>query len=185
MKVTREEAAASRERILESASRLFRERGLEGIGVADLMRDAGLTHGGFYGHFASKEDLKAAACERSLERSVEKWTRFIETEKDPVAAIAKRYLSTEHRDDPGHGCAIAALGGDVGREGPAVRRAYTKGLRALLDLLARVSRGATAAARRRRAIATYASLVGALILARAVDDPRLSREILGAVGADY
>ncbi|MGZ5063391.1 MAG: hypothetical protein ACXWAU_16035, partial [Usitatibacter sp.] len=76
-------------------------------------------------------------------------------------------------------------GGDVGREGPAVRRAYTKGLRALLDLLARVSRGATAAARRRRAIATYASLVGALILARAVDDPRLSREILGAVGADY
>jgi TetR/AcrR family transcriptional repressor of nem operon len=183
MKVTREEAAASRERILESAARLFRERGLDGIGVADVMRDAGLTHGGFYGHFDSKDELKAAACERSLTRSIAKWTRFIETEKAPVAAIAKGYLSTDHRDDPGHGCAIAALGGDVGREGPAVRREYTKGLRSLLDLLASVSSGATRAARRRRAIATYASLVGALVLARAVEDPALSDDILRSVRA--
>lgn len=181
MKVTREEAAANRERILEAAARLFRERGLDGIGVADVMGEAGLTHGGFYGHFGSKDELKAAACARSLERSAARWTRFVETERDPVAAIVKRYLSAEHRDDPGHGCAIAALGGDVGREGPEVRRAYTQGWAALLDILASVSPGRTGAARRREAIATYAALVGAVVLARAVDDPRLSEEILTAV----
>jgi TetR/AcrR family transcriptional repressor of nem operon len=184
MKVTREAAAASRERILESAARLFRERGLEGIGVADLMRDAGLTHGGFYGHFASKDELKAAACARALSRSVDKWTQVIESEEAPVAALAKSYLSARHRDDPGRGCAIAAIGSDVAREGPAVRHAITAGLRSLLDLLARVSPGKSRAARRRKAVATYASLVGAIVLARAVDDAKLSDEILHAVAAE-
>jgi TetR/AcrR family transcriptional repressor of nem operon len=181
MRVTREEAAASRERIVESAARLFRERGLEGIGVADLMQDAGLTHGGFYGHFASKDELKVEACARALSRAVARWTHLVESEKAPVAALAKAYLSARHRDDPGGGCAFAAIGGEAARDAPAVRRVFTEGLRKLLAVLARVSPGRSAAARRRQAIATYASLVGAIVLARAVDDAKLSEEILHAV----
>jgi TetR/AcrR family transcriptional repressor of nem operon len=183
MKVTREAAAASRERILESAARLFRENGLDGIGVADLMKDAGLTHGGFYGHFASKDELKAEACARTLERSLGKWTRIVQDERDPLAAIAKSYLSPRHRDNPGSGCALASIGGDVARQESPVRHAVTEGVKALVDVLASVTPGKSKAARRRAALAAYSSLIGALVLARAVDDAKLSEEILRATAA--
>ena len=186
MRVTREEAARSRERILEAASRLFRERGLDGIGVADLMQSAGLTHGAFYAHFASKEDLMVEACARALARSAARWDRVAETSESSRAALAElatSYLSSRHRDHPGHGCVIAALGADVARQGGAVRRAYTRGLEALLGRLARLVPGRDVTARRRRALATYASMVGGVVLARAVDDAALSEEILNAVAA--
>ena len=184
MRVTRAEAAASRERILDAASRLFRERGLDGIGVADLMKSAGMTHGGFYTHFASKEDLMAKACERALAKSALRWDRLAaQPEADVLAALAATYLSPRHRDNPGTGCAIAALGADVSRQGPGVRHAFTEGLRGLIDRLARFVPGRLRTAKRRRALAIYASMVGGVVLARAVDDAELSDEILQAVAA--
>src|SRR5262245_33321618 len=124
MKVTREEAARNRERIVDAAARLFRERGFEGIGVADLMKEVGLTHGGFYGHFASKDDLEVEACTRALAHSLALWRKRSEvTRGDPLSAITDVYLTAKHRDDPGAGCLLAALGSDVSRRGPSVRRA--------------------------------------------------------------
>ncbi len=183
MKVTREEANASRERILEGAARLFREKGLDGIGVANLMRDAGLTHGAFYGHFDSKEELMGAACERAMQGSIERWERIAASGRGSVMKrIAAAYLSPRHRDAPGAGCAVAALAGDVARQGGAARRSFTEGLCLQLRWLASATLGRTAAARRKRAIAEYSTLVGALVLARAVDDSALSEEILAATG---
>ena len=163
VRVTREQAAANREKILEIAGALFRERGFDGIGVADIMKRAGLTHGGFYGHFASKDDLAAEITARVLGRSG--WMER---------------LSPRHRDDPGRGCLFAALGSDVVRQPRSVRRAFTEGLRLRVDALARLAPGRSAAVRRQKALATMAELVGALILSRAVDDPKFSDEILEA-----
>ncbi len=184
MKVSREQVAENRERILEAATQRFRERGFEGIGVADLMKEAGLTHGGFYGHFASKEDLIAQACARASDRSRARWARLSERAPDnPLAEIARVYLTPQHRDSPGAGCLIAALGPDVARQGPAVRDAVTAGVRAALDFLTRIVPGRSRAAKRRKAIASYASMVGGMVLARAVNDRVFSKEILDAVEA--
>jgi TetR/AcrR family transcriptional repressor of nem operon len=182
MKVSREQAAASRERILDAGTRLFRERGFDGIGVADLMREAGLTHGGFYGHFASKEELMAKACERALAKSAAKWEALHARDgHEALAAMADSYLSTRHRDNPGAGCIVAAVGEEAARHGPPVRHAFTLGVRSLIDILGRVMPGRTRAARRDQALATFASMVGAMVLARAVDDPKLSVQILKVV----
>lgn len=182
MKVTREEAARNRERIIDAAARLFRERGFDGIGVAELMNEVGLTHGGFYGHFASKDDLEVQACTRALARSLTLWKRRSERVQDnPLSAIADVYLSAGHRDDPGAGCLLAALGSDVWRRSPGIRHAVTEYLNSAFDLLTGLVPGRSKAARRRKAIDTYARLVGALVLARAVDDDALSREILDVV----
>jgi len=184
MRVSREQAAENRERILDTAAKLFREKGFDGIGVADLMGAAGLTHGGFYGHFASKDDLVAQACARTFARSVEAWGRSAGQEaRSVLAAITTSYLSVKHRDHPGSGCLLAALGTDVSRQGPSVRRVVTEGLLGLIGLLTRVVPGRSAAAKRERALATMASLVGALVLARAVDNKTLSEEILQATAA--
>lgn len=182
MKVSREQAAQNRERIVDAATQLFRERGFEGIGVADLMKTVGLTHGGFYGHFSSKEDLMTQACVRALARSQETWARHATRSRDDaLPLIARSYLSTRHRDDPGAGCLLAALGSDVARQGPGVRHAVTEGMRRAFDLLARVVPGKSAKNRRQNAIAAYASWVGAMVMARAVDDRALSQEIMDAV----
>ena len=182
MRVTREEAAANRERILEVAGALFRERGFDGIGVADIMKRAGLTHGGFYGHFASKDDLAAEITSRVLGR--DGWLeRLTGTARPSPGAIVRAYLSRRHRDDPGRGCLFAALGSDVVRQPRSVRRAFTDGLRLRVEALRRVLPGRSAAARRREALAMLSGLVGALILSRAVDDPKLSDEILDAAAS--
>jgi TetR/AcrR family transcriptional repressor of nem operon len=184
MKVSREQAAANRERILDIASIRFRERGFDGIGIADLMQEAGLTHGGFYGHFASKEDLLAEVCERTLADSIARWAGICARgDGNPVSTIARNYLSTRHRDDPAHGCAVPALGIESARRAPQARRAITRGVRGLLDVLAGAMPGTTRAARRRHALTSFAGLVGAIVLARAVDDAKLSEEILAAVAA--
>ena len=181
MKVSREQAAQNRERIVDAAARRFRERGFEGIGVADLMKEAGLTHGGFYGHFSSKEDLMREASVRALTGSVALWSTLAErAPRDPLAAIAGVYLTSRHRDNPGAGCLLAALGPDVSRQGTGVRRAVTDSVRAAVDLLANLVPRKSKAARRQKAIVTYATLVGAMVMARAVDDRALSQEILDA-----
>lgn len=182
MRVTRDQAAANRETILEVAGTLFRERGYDGIGVADIMKRAGLTHGGFYGHFASKDDLAAEITARVLGR--EGWLERLTGKRRPAMAdVVRNYLSPRHRDDPGHGCLFAALGSDVARQPRSVRRAFTDGLRKRLDIVRNLLPGRSAAVRRQKAIAVMAGLVGALVLARAVDDPKLSDEILEAVAA--
>ena len=181
MKVTKEQAAQNRERIVEVAAQLFRQRGFEGIGVADLMKQAGLTHGGFYGHFSSKDDLIAEASARALTRSLALLSNLPERASgDPLSAIAGAYLTSKHRDDPGTGCLLAALGSDVPRQGPAVRRAVADHVRAAVELLTKLIPGKSRGARRQKAISAYATLVGAMVLARAVDDRDLSQEILDA-----
>ena len=181
MKVSREQAAQNRERILDAAAQLFRERGFDGIGVADLMKEAGLTHGGFYGHFSSKDDLIAQASARELTRSLAHWSKVSDRASgDRLSAIAAVYLNRTHRDNPGEGCVLAALGPDVSRQGPAVRGAITGYVRSVVDLLVNLVPGKSKAARRQKAISTYATLVGAMVLARAVDDRALSQEILDA-----
>jgi len=182
MKVTREQAAQNRDRILDTAAKLFREHGFDGIGVADLMKAAGLTHGGFYGHFDSKEDLMAQACAHALTKSVDRWELAIEKSPgDPLSAVVQAYVSAKHRDQPGLGCALAALGPDAYRQGPQVRKTLTAGMRSLVDILIRLLPEKSKAAKRQRALAAFSAMVGALILARAVDDAKLSNEILHAV----
>jgi len=181
MKVSKEKAAESRERILDTAARLFRERGFDGIGVADLMKSAGLTHGGFYGHFASKDDLIAQVSERVTSKSSKRWAKAAEESEDPLTEIASSYLSKRHRDDPGAGCLLAALGPDVARQSSKVRSGVTDGIRSAIDILSTMTAGASDAEKREAAIATYAGLIGAVVLSRSVDDPVLSEEILAAV----
>jgi TetR/AcrR family transcriptional repressor of nem operon len=149
------------------------------------MKDAGLTHGGFYGHFSSKEALMGEACDRALANSVAKWDKLCASgDTKALSAIVKYYLSTRHRDDLGGGCAVVALGAEVSRHGPNVRKATSDGVRSLVDVLARVVPGKTRAAKRKRALATFATMVGAIVLARAVlSDAELSEEILKAASA--
>jgi len=182
MKVSRIQAAENHERILDIATRLFRERGIDGIGVADLMEAAGLTHGGFYGHFKSKEDLVSQACARAVTRMRQNWTNVIDQSTgDPLEALASTYLTPKHRDGAGRGCPMAALGPEIARQGPNVRRAFTEELRPFFDYLSAIVQGSSTGLRRQKALAAYASLVGALVVSRAVDDTALSNEILAAV----
>lgn len=188
MKVSREQAALNRERIVETAARLFREKGYDGIGVADLMKNAGLTHGGFYGHFASKEDLMIEACQHALEKSLEGWrTKVAQDPRQALTAIVDNYLTPKHRDQPGTGCPAAAMGVDVARMSPGARPAFTQATRqqfALLqDLMPDNTPDGTPERRRQQAIATFSAMVGAMVLARSIDDEALSQEILDAVKA--
>src|SRR6266850_7061867 len=183
VRVTRKQAAANREKVLEVAGTLFRERGFDGIGVVDIMKRAGLTHGGFYGQFTSKDDLAAETTARVLGKAG--WQERLTGKADPsFGEVVRAYLSPRHRDDPGTGCLIAAVGSDAARQPRAVRRAFTDGFRAQIGALMKLVQGRSQAARRERALATMASLVGALILARAVDDPALSDEILKATATE-
>lgn len=186
MRVSREQAEENRRRIVEVAGTLFREKGFNGIGVADLMKEAGLTHGGFYGHFASKDDLAAEACAEALAGAAARWERLAErSPEEALGRIVGFYLSAAHRDGSAKGCPIAALAVDAGRQGGPVRRAFTTGLRPFIETLARLLPGRAEEERRRKALATLSGLVGALILARAVEDADLSAEILAAASAAF
>ena len=183
MRVTRKQAAANREKVLDVAGTLFRERGFDGIGVADIMKRAGLTHGGFYGQFGSKDDLAAETTARVLGKAG--WQERLTGKANPsFGDMVRAYLSPRHRDDPGTGCLISALGSDAARQPRAVRRAFTDGFRARIDALVKLVPGRSQAARREKALATMAGLVGALILSRAADDPALSDEILKATATE-
>lgn len=181
MRVSREKFAENRERILDVAARLFREKGFDGIGVADIMKAAGLTHGGFYGHFASKEDLIAQASERAAKVLVAEWEHLAQTQpQTALSEMASVYLSESHRDHPGEGCGLSALGPDIARQSGAVRGAVTDVMRRRIATLEQAVSGATPVQKREAALAAYATLVGALVLARVSNDPELSRELLAA-----
>jgi TetR/AcrR family transcriptional repressor of nem operon len=185
MKVSRERAAENRHHVVEVASRLFRARGFDGVGIADLMKAAGLTHGGFYGQFNSKDDLATEASARAFENTAEAWEAVSRQKaKEPLAALVSFYLSEQHRDDMDTGCPLASLGVDSARHDGSVRRVFTEGLHRLLEILEGVEPGRTRRIRHRRALATMATMVGALVLARAADDDKLSIELIEVVRDD-
>jgi TetR/AcrR family transcriptional repressor of nem operon len=182
MRVSREQATENRGKILHTAAQLFREKGFDGIGIADLMKKVGLTHGGFYGHFASKEDLMAQTCEYAVDDILaQNRASFGEGEGTYYQRFIANYLSCEHRDNPGSGCLMAALGADAARQSPMIKRAFTQSFNRLLASLMKILPVKNEAAKREQALATLASLVGAQVIARAVDDSELSQEVLRAV----
>jgi TetR/AcrR family transcriptional repressor of nem operon len=168
MRNSREVAAENRERIVAAAARLFRERGIAAVGIAELMESAGMTHGGFYKHFESKDALIAEACAYSFGEPGGSLRSAAESAKpgEELRKIVDSYLSRRHRDNPGKGCAIAALGGEVGnRESPA-REALQAGRERLVSLVARYMKGDDA---KDVANAFVATMVGALITSRLAD----------------
>ena len=199
-RVSREQTAANRQTIEEVAARLFREHGIDGVSVADLMGAAGMTHGGFYGHFESKDALAAVACSHAFAQSAQRRERWSRRAPDGTAALrefTERYLSNRHRDDAGQGCPAVALAADVARQAPAapVRAAYAAGVSSMAGNIARMlgeagtmpsHAGAAHAADpavRSAALARMATMVGAVILARATEGDALSAEILAAARA--
>jgi TetR/AcrR family transcriptional repressor of nem operon len=162
--------AENRQRILEVASRLFREKGFDAVGVAEVMKAAGLTHGSFYGHFSSKDDLIVQSLTHALGQR--------NGASLPLPAYMKEYLSPRHRDNRAGGCPISGLVADTLRQTPEARAAVTDGVRAQIDRMSEKAEGPAEADRRRRAIASWSAMVGATILARAMVDPALSKEIL-------
>jgi TetR/AcrR family transcriptional repressor of nem operon len=180
MRVSKEKAAQNRQDILTAAARLFREQGVSATGVDAITKDVSLTHGAVYSHFGSKEAIAAAAIRLALQGSKRWWQRLAERKatKQAFAAIVAAYLSREHRDAPGQGCVAAALGADVARQPHSVREAFTEEFKDGLAFLAEVTPGEDPARRYEDAIAAFASMVGALTLARAVSDETLADLIL-------
>jgi len=181
MKVTKAQVIENRARIVATASQLFRERGYDGVGVADLMDAAGFTHGGFYKHFGSKADLmaEATACGLAQTRGG--------TARVEAAEFVTRYVSREHRDARGHGCTLAALSGDAARQSAPIKAEFAKGIENLLAVLKVESAAAGSdgpEGMRARAIGIVAQAIGAIILSRACpDDSPLTDEILEACRA--
>ena len=171
----------TRERILLAAARAIRRHGYEGVGVAEVMKDAGLTHGGFYAHFASRDALLAAAAEQAGAESNENLSRAISRAKpgEELMALVDSYLDDRHvtAAEQGLGCAIAAAGSDIPRQHPEVRRTVSRRIKDLIGLVERQFPEWGKQAAHEKAMAIVATLIGALTLARAVDDPQLSRAI--------
>jgi TetR/AcrR family transcriptional regulator, transcriptional repressor for nem operon len=170
--------AESHDRIVQLAATRFRENGLNGIGVADLMRDAGLTHGGFYRHFASRDELVAEAVERALQEGARAVDAVASTSKSHLTAVVNAYLSPAHCDQVGTSCAVTTLASDVARGNDRARAAYTRQVVRYLELFTKLIPGVGQRSRRKRAIAALSTLVGALSMARAVNNKKLSLEIL-------
>ena len=179
------QAQSHRRAITDVSARLMRERGIDGVSVADLMNAAGLTHGGFYGHFDSKEELAAEACTHAFIQSVQRWKTRIAAHADPGAALralTETYLSARTRDNPGTSCPTAALVCDVARAPmrAPVRAAFLTGTQQLIDVLASLQPGGDSERARHKALAQFSTLVGAVLLARATAGDELSDEILRA-----
>jgi TetR/AcrR family transcriptional repressor of nem operon len=175
-RAARSRKEATHDRIVEAAARAIRRSGYGGTGVADIMKDAGLTHGGFYAHFPSREAMLAEAADRAGGEFVTAAARIVAAAPphEALQAMARAYLSKEHVEGVETGCAIAALGSEMPRQRPEVRRAATRQIKAMIDLVARESPDWGQPGAHERALVTVATLVGTLILARAVDDAKLS-----------
>ena len=182
MRYSREHKQETHDRIVKKASVRLREKGAHGIGVADLMKEAGLTHGGFYAHFDSREALVIEAFGYAMDRSMEHW-RKISGEVSPekrLALIAEAYLSALHRDNPGHGCSIPALGAEIARESPKTRKAFAGKLDEMIEMMTDYIPNLPRKAARKQAIATLASMAGTMLLARIAGTSDLSDEVLKA-----
>lgn len=182
MRYSREHKQETHDRIVKKASVRLREKGAHGIGVADLMKEAGLTHGGFYAHFDSREALVIEAFGYAMDRSMEHW-RKITDEVSPekrLTLIAEAYLSALHRDNPGHGCSIPALGAEIARESPKTRKAFAGKLDEMIELMADYIPNTPRKAARKQAIATLATMAGTMLLSRIAGASELSDEVLKA-----
>jgi TetR/AcrR family transcriptional regulator, transcriptional repressor for nem operon len=170
---------ATHERIVEAASRAIRRSGYTGTGVADIMKDAGLTHGGFYAHFSSREAMLAEAADRAGAESVAMLARIASTAAPQRAlqAMLQAYLSKEHVDAAEIVCPVAALGSEMPRQAPEVRRAATCRIKEMIDLVARQSPDWGQPGAHERALVTVSTMIGALLLSRAVDEPQLADAI--------
>ncbi|PDS48580.1 TetR family transcriptional regulator [Rhizobium anhuiense] len=174
MKVSPEQKAQNRSRILTEAGRLFREKGFDAVSVAEVMKAAGMTHGGFYGHFQSKDDLVA----QTIAHAVGSQSLI-----DDLSAWINTYLSEPHREHPDLGCPMAALAGFMRQQAPEARASMAKVLASQITTLTDYMPGTDPARRRRAAIGSWSAMVGALILARSIDSPALSDELLSETKA--
>lgn len=181
MRVSRLRAEENRQTVINVASRLFRERGFDGIGLKDLMQGAGLTQGAFYKQFESKEDLAAQASLRALENASGRWSAAAEANPlDPLGAVIAFYLSMEHRGERLDGCPLVALGSDASRQGEEVKASFETGIRNHLGVLGAWVGGGDGEQADRKAMVALSTMVGAMLLARAVNDEGLSKQFLEA-----
>ncbi len=182
MRYSREHKLETHARIVKRASVRLREKGAHGIGVADLMKDAGLTHGGFYAHFDSREALVIEAFAHAMDRSSERWRKLAEQTPPAqrMAAIVDSYLTPAHRDDPGHGCAIPTLAAEIARESSKTRKAFAAKLEQMIDTLAAQIPDVSRKAARKQATAVIATMIGTLVMARVAGNGDFSEEILNS-----
>ncbi|RWQ85299.1 MAG: TetR/AcrR family transcriptional regulator [Mesorhizobium sp.] len=181
MRVSRMQAAENRETVINVASRLFRERGFDGIGLKDLMKGAGLTQGAFYKQFASKEDLAAQASRRAMESATHRWSAATAAKpEDPLGAVIAFYLSMGHRGEKMDGCPVVALGSDAARQGAEVKASFEAGIREYLKMLGSWVGEADGEEAGGKAMAILSTMVGAVLLSRVVNDPDLAQAFLDA-----
>jgi TetR/AcrR family transcriptional repressor of nem operon len=182
MRYSREHKQETHARIVRKASARLREKGAHGVGVADLMKEAGLTHGGFYAHFDSREALVIEAFAYAMDRSIEHWRKTVARlpPEKRLSTIVESYLTTMHRDDPGRGCAVPTLGAEIAREGSKARKAFATKLEQMIDLIADQIPDAPRKAARKQASATLATMMGALVLSRIAGNGEFSEDILTA-----
>lgn len=187
MRVSREKAQENRKQIIETAARLLREHGFDGIGVADIMKAAGLTHGGFYRNFASKDDLAVKASEHAMANTIALLKNGLAQQQpqDPLRAVIESYVSSAHRDDPGSGCILPALAADAARrDDPALRAVFITAIQYYLDQIAKLSSASPRAAGSRHPAAILSEMVGAVILSRVIANDPLAESLVAAVVAD-
>ena len=181
MRVSRVQAEQNRQKVIDVASRLFREHGFDGIGLKDLMEGAGLTQGAFYKQFASKDDLVAQASGRALESAFQRWSDAAAANpQDPLGAVIAFYLSMAHRAERMDGCPVVALGADAARQGAEVKASFEAGIREYLEMLGRWLDEPGGEEPSGKAMAILSTMVGAVVLSRAVKDERLSKQFLQA-----
>jgi len=179
MRVSRIKAAENRQTVIDVASRLFRDRGFDGIGLKDLMKAAGLTQGAFYKQFASKEDLAAQASRRAMASAFNRFSAAAAANPDdPLGEAIALYLSTEHREERMDGCPVAALGSDAARQGADVKASFEAGIREYLEMLGLWVDEAEGKEPGGKAMAILSTMVGGMVLSRAVNDPNLAQAFL-------
>lgn len=181
-RVSREQSELNRSSIIATSAQLFRERGLDGVSVKDIMSAAGLTHGGFYGHFSSKDVLEALACEQAF---AESRAAMAERDTDDFSQLVEYYLSPAHRDSPGSGCAVAALANDVQRKGQdkPVHETYVSGVRNMAEHIKNLQNSVPDSDLDDRHLMQFALMTGALMLARATRGDDISERFLAAAKA--
>jgi len=182
MRYSKEHKQETHARIVKRASVRLREKGAHGIGVADLMKEAGLTHGGFYAHFDSREALVIEAFAYAMDRATERWRKVAATipPEKRLASIVDSYLTPTHRDDPGNGCAVPSLGAEIARESPKTRRAFAAKLEQMIDMMADQIIDVPRKAARKQAMATIATMMGTMVMSRIAGTGEFSDEVLAA-----
>ncbi len=182
---SKEHKNETRRKIMDAAAKTFRAHGTAGAGLTDVMREAGLTHGGFYAHFKSKDELIAAALKAANAARIARFKEVVgqSPEKSAINLAVDAYVNSRHREHPENGCSVATLGSELARENSAARHQMSKNVTGWIETLVQFAPGSNARDKMRVATGTYAAMIGGLIMARAVEDPHLSDRILADVRA--